>query len=275
MKTHKDYSKFRERLPFMYLEYYKIDREQNNCVCHNENGSLTIPIANCAALMLGMGTSITHDAVCLAGETGTTLCFVGEEGTRFYAHGNGGTDKSTSLMRQMKCYASKRLRRNMIEVVYERILGETVSGLELNQIRGKEGARVRKAYKTLGDEYGVLWEGRKYDRKNISQQNPINSAITYANQFLYGIIHSALIAMGYSPAIGFIHRGFTIAFVCDIADLYKTGEIFPLCFQLIAESEKDVRKRIRRSMLEYIRKTKMMKRIEQDIQGVFHDCLNR
>ena len=41
---------------------------------------------------------------------------------------------------------------------------------------------------------------------------------------------SAVVSAGYSPGLGFIHHGKQLAFVYDVADLYKTLLTVPLAF---------------------------------------------
>lgn len=38
---------------------------------------------------------------------------------------------------------------------------------------------------------------------------------------LYGVVHSVIVALGCSPALGFVHVDHERSFVYDIADLYK------------------------------------------------------
>lgn len=38
---------------------------------------------------------------------------------------------------------------------------------------------------------------------------------------LYAVCQAAIVSLGYSPALGFVHTGKQLSFVYDIADLYK------------------------------------------------------
>ena len=42
-----------------------------------------------------------------------------------------------------------------------------------------------------------------------------------ANACLYGVCHAAIVAAGYSAALGFIHTGKMLSCVYDVADLYS------------------------------------------------------
>jgi len=44
-----------------------------------------------------------------------------------------------------------------------RFPGEDTSGLTMQQLRGREGARVRRIYRGRADRVGVEWDRRDYD----------------------------------------------------------------------------------------------------------------
>jgi len=92
-------------------------------------------------------------------------------------------------------------------------------GLTLQQIRGKEGMRVRAAYARASEETGVPWHGRAYQQGAWAAADPVNRALSAANSCLYGICHAAIESAGFSPAIGFVHTGRMLSFVYDVADL--------------------------------------------------------
>src|SRR6185437_10369587 len=104
----------------------------------------------------------------------------------------------------------------------------------LEQIRGREGVRVRETYAQASRETGVKWEGLSYERGNWKKADTVNRALSCANSCLYGITHAAIVSAGYSPALGFIHTGKMLSFVYDIADLYKTSTTIPVAFRAAA-----------------------------------------
>lgn len=61
--TPADLPRVAERIPYLYLEQCVIKRMNNALVAADENGETQLPIATIAVLMLGPGTTITHDAV--------------------------------------------------------------------------------------------------------------------------------------------------------------------------------------------------------------------
>ncbi len=138
-------------------------------------------------------------------------------------------------------------------------------GLSLEQIRGLEGMRVRRAYAEASRTYGVPWHGRRYDRRNWNSGDPVNRALSMANALLNGLCHAAIVSGGYSPAIGFIHTGKQLSFVYDIADLYKVEVTIPLAFRVVAESTENLMARVRRACREAFREHRLLKRILPDI----------
>ncbi|MDQ0383183.1 CRISPR-associated endoribonuclease Cas2 subtype I-E [Streptomyces sp. DSM 42143] len=117
----------------------------------------------------------------------------------------------------------------------------------LEQLRGMEGHRMKAFYKILAQQHGIGRFRRNYHPDQWHAQDPVNLALSAANTCLYGIVHAALLALGLSPAMGFVHAGTQHAFVYDIADLYKTEITLPLAFALHQSDnpEQEARRRFR------------------------------
>lgn len=96
-----------------------------------------------------------------------------------------------------------------------------LEGKSLSSMMGMEGNRVRALYQQKAQEYGVGWRGRHFTPGKFQLSDITNQVLTATNAALYGIVCSAVHAMGYSPHIGFIHSGSPLPFVYDLADLYK------------------------------------------------------
>ena len=79
-----------------------------------------------------------------------------------------------------------------------RFPNEDVSKLTMQQLRGREGARVRKVYRTLSKQYQVEWMGREYDIDDFESGSIVNKALSVANVALYGLVHSVIVALGIS-----------------------------------------------------------------------------
>lgn len=134
----------------------------------------------------------------------------------------------------------------------------------LNTVRGAEGQRKKASSPSLAHVTSSGGFRRNYDPANWQEQNPVNQALSAANTALYGTVHSAILALGCSPALGFIHSGKQHSFVYDIADLYKATHTIPLAFSLHSSSQpdRDARLRLRQDFALY----RLLPRIVADIQ---------
>jgi CRISPR-associated protein Cas1 len=181
----------------------------------------------------------------------------------------GETRKAYQLLRQAELASNPQKRMQVIIRMYRyRFAEELEPDLTLQQIRGKEGVRVREAYARASRLYGVPWSGRRYDRSNWGGGDPVNRALSAANTLLNGLCHAAIVSGGYSPAIGFIHTGKQLSFVYDVADLYKVDFTIPLAFQAVAESPAKVESRVRERCRQKFREEKLLERILPDIESL-------
>jgi CRISPR-associated protein Cas1 len=262
--------KLRDGLSYLYVEHGRVEQKQKAVEFVDEQGGCTmVPAAALAALLLGPGTSVTHAAVKALADNGCLVVWVGEDGTRCYAQGGGETRKAYHLLQQaeLACDPDKRLQ--VVMRMYRRRFGERLQpGLNLLQIRGLEGQRVRQAYARASREYGVPWHGRRYDRSNWDSGDPANRALSAANALLNGLCHAAIVSGGYSPALGFIHTGKQLSFVYDVADLYKVDVTIPLAFRMVAESTDNLHARVRQTCREAFREHQLLKRILPDIENL-------
>lgn len=259
--------KLRDSVSYLYVERAILNQKNHavEYICEDE-GRVMIPVASLSVLMLGPGTKITHAAISTLVENGCSIVWVGEGGTRCYAQGMGETRKSFHLLKQAELSSDPHRRIEVIRRMYEKRFETPVDPeLTLEQIRGMEGSRVRSIYYAASKEYGVPWQGRRYDRGNWGGADPVNRALSAAHALLNGLCHTAIVSGGYSPGLGFIHTGRQLSFVYDIADLYKTEITIPLSFQVVAESQHSVEARVRAACREKFRETKLMERILPDI----------
>ncbi len=125
------------------------------------------------------------------------------------------------------------------------------------QIRGIEGSRVRQTYALLAKQYGVKWNGRKYDPKDWEKGDVVNRCISAATSCLYGISEAAVLAAGYAPAIGFIHSGKPLSFVYDIADIIKFDLVVPKAFEIAARQPAEPDKEVRLACRDIFRSSKL------------------
>jgi CRISPR-associated protein Cas1 len=153
--------------------------------------------------------------------------------------------------------------------MYQKRFSESLApDMTIEEIRGREGNRVRSVYKQMSQNYGVQWQGRNYDQSLWNKGDAINRAISSANSTLYGIVHAAILSAAFSPAIGFIHTGKQLSFVYDIADLYKTEITIPIAFKEAALGWENIERRVRIACRDIFRSSKLLKRIIPDIKEV-------
>jgi CRISPR-associated protein Cas1 len=261
--------KLRDSISYLYVERAVVDRDVSSIKVLRKEGRTQVPAAALSLLMLGPGTSVTHAAMKLMAENGCSVLWAGEEGMRLYAQGLGETRRAYHLLRQAELVCDPVLRTAVVRRMYEKRFGETLADdLELGQIRGMEGARMRQTYARFSRESGVRWSGRRYDRSNWSNADPINRALSAANALLNGLCHAAIVSGGYSPALGFIHTGRLLSFVYDIADLYKTELTIPIAFETIRQGNTEIEKRVRQTCRQRFHETRLLERILPDIDGL-------
>ena len=258
-----------DRLSFVYVEHAMISRADSAVTFVKEEGVVHCPAASLSALLLGPGTRITHQAMALLGECGTTVVWVGEQGVRYYASGKSVARSSRLLIAQAKLVSNTRSRLAVARMMYQwRFPGEDTSELTMQQLRGREGARVRSVYRQWSERTGVPWERREYDPNNFGDGSPINQALSAAHAALYGIVHAAIVSLGCAPGLGFVHTGNSWSFVYDVADLYKAEITIPAAFEVVAGYTEgmDIGSVTRRAVRDRIRSEKVMERVVRDIQ---------
>lgn len=229
-----------DRVTFIYVEHAKINRQDGAITVAESRGIVRIPAAMIGVILLGPGTDVSHRAVELMGDTGTSMVWVGEYGVRQYAHGRSLARTTRFLEKQAQLVSNTRSRLSVARKMYQkRFPDEDVSSLTMQQLRSHEGARIRKVYRKLSAQYQVHWNKREYDPDRFEDSDPVNQALSAANVALYGLVHSVISALGLSTGLGFVHTGHDLSFVYDIADLYKAEVTMPIAFQVASEYGKE------------------------------------
>ena len=262
----------KERLSFLYLERCVINRADSAITVTDVRGTVHVPAAALSVLLLGPGTKVTHRAMELIGDSGTSVIWVGESGVRYYAHGRPLTHSSRLLVAQAALVSNVRSRAAVARRMYSmRFPDEDVTGMTLQQLRGREGARVRSVYRKLSKKTGVAWYGREYDPNDFEAGTPVNKALSAAHACLYGLAHSVIVALGCSPGLGFIHAGHERSFVYDIADLYKAEITIPIAFEMAAKETDDIGRDTRRAVRDAIKDGRVILRMLKDIRVLLMD----
>jgi CRISPR-associated protein Cas1 len=97
---------------------------------------------------------------------------------------------------------------------------------------------MKAAYARIAAEYGVKWNGRRYDRANPTGADIPNQAINHAASAVEAIAAIAVNAVSAIPQLGFIHEHSAQAFVLDIADLFRNELTLPIAFAAALEMAK-------------------------------------
>lgn len=254
-------------MSFLWAERGTVLVDGHAVVLATTDTVMPLPVAAAAALLLEPGTSITHAAVKACADSECLVLWVGEAGVRCYAAGNPGRN-AEALLRQAAAALDPAARLAVTREIFWRMFGERAPhGRSVEQIRGMEGARVRALYSAIAAREGVSWDGRNAK----DADDPINRAISIANAALYGLVEAVVLALGFSPAIGFVHSGGSRSFVYDIADCVKFSTVTPLAMRVAKESADDIEGRTRRACRNLFRSMHLAEQIESVIEGIFHD----
>ena len=120
-------------MSFLYLEHCVVHREDGALTARNDQGTIRVPAASLVAVFLGPGTSVSHQAMSLLGECGTTAVWVGERGVRYYAHGRSLATSTRLLVEQAARVSSPQKRLRVAREMYcMRFSGEDVDGLTMH-----------------------------------------------------------------------------------------------------------------------------------------------
>jgi CRISP-associated protein Cas1 len=265
----------KERASIAFVEKGQVDVLDGACVVVDKTGIRThLPISGLACLMLEPGARVSHAAVALAARAGTLMVWVGEAGVRLYAAGQPGGARADRLLWQARLAldpdARLRVVRKMFSVRFDELAPERRS---VDQLRGIEGARVRRLYELIAKEHGVSWKRRSYDPSAWDFSDTPNRCLSAATSCLYGLCEAAVLAAGYAPALGFLHTGKPLSFVYDIADLYKFETVVPVAFRIAGQAEKgklmgNPVSEVRRACRDAFRRSALLEKIIPGIEDI-------
>lgn len=263
-----------DSLSFLYLDVVRIVQDDTGVCAQVESRRgverVYLPTAALACVLLGPGTSITQRALTTFARHGTSVVATGAGGVRCYAGILPDSLTTTWLERQVHAWADDSKRLSVAVQMYKRRFEVDVpEGTTLAQLRGMEGQRVKALYKALANKHRTSHFRRSYDPERWDDQDPVNMALSAANVSLYGAVHAAILGLGCSPALGFVHSGTQHAFVYDVADLYKAEITIPLAFSLAASEQPDRQARLQ--LRDEFRLLRLLPTIVNDIQSLFDD----
>ena len=235
--TRESLPQVKDKYPFIYLERGRLEIDDSSIKWIDaSNNVVPLPVATLNALLLGPGTTITHDAVRTAAAANCAVCWVGEDSLLFYAAGFLPTADTRNLKKQIELSADAKKAIEVARRMFARRFPDAdLKDKTLQEMMGMEGHRVRALYQAKAGQYQVGWKGRSFTPGKFETSDLTNQILTSTNAALYGILCSGVHSMGYSPHIGFIHSGSPLPFVYDLADLYKEHLCIDLAFHLTRE----------------------------------------
>jgi CRISPR-associated protein Cas1 len=201
-------------------------------------GNYQIPHQAVSIILLGPGSSVTHDALRLLARHGCALAAVGEGAVRFYTAPPLLPDSSAAARSQVTLWADLKSRMEVARAMYAMRFGEFVLTRDIDTLRGQEGARIKRSYQLAAQRFGIPWNGRLYDRANPDASDAPNQALNHAATAMSAAATVAVASLAAIPQLGFIHEDSGQAFVLDIADLYRHDVTLEIAFGAIQESLK-------------------------------------
>lgn len=202
------------------------------------SGDYQVPHQAVSLILLGPGSTVSHDALRLLARHGVGMAAVGDDGVRFYTAPPLGPDRSDVARLQARLWADDNTRILVARRMYAWRLGEVVPARSLELLRGIEGARVRESYKLIAQRFGMTWKGRRYDRTDPAAADGPNQAINHAATAVQAAAAVAVAALSALPQLGFIHEDSDQSFVLDIADLYREEVTLPVAFAAVRDAER-------------------------------------
>jgi CRISPR-associated protein Cas1 len=213
-------------------------------------------------ILLGPGSSVTHDALRLLARHGTLMAAVGQDGVRSYTAPPLLPDRSDVARRQAELWGNPRRRISVARHMYALRLGEVLPHRELDTLRGIEGSRVKVTYKLMADKYEIEWNGRHYDRANPMAADIPNQALNHAATAVQAAAAIAVQSLAALPPLGFIHEDSGQSFVLDIADLFRESVTLQIAFtaarQVAKGSPETMDRLVRREAAQVFRKQQVI-----------------
>lgn len=236
-------------------------------------GDFQLPHQTLSAILIGPGTTVSHDVLRILARHGTTLIAVGTDATRLYTAPALGPDRSDVARAQARAWADDKQRIAIARKMYARRLGEVLPHTDIEVLRGIEGARVKESYKLLSQAFGLKWRRRDYNRANPDAADMANQAINHAATAVRAAAGVAVACVSALPQLGFIHEDSDQSFVLDIADLYRETVTLRLAFaaakRIEQGADETVDRLVRQSAAREFRRIGLVPKMIDDIQSLF------
>jgi CRISP-associated protein Cas1 len=229
-----------------------------------------------SCLLLGPGSTVSHDALRLLARHGTGLCAIGEDGVRLYTAQPLMPDSSALARAQVRAWADEKgARMAVARRMYAWRLGEVLPHRDIAVLRGIEGARVKETYRLTAERIGILWSGRRYDREDPLAADLPNQALNHAASAIEAAAAIAVAATATVPQLGFIHEDSGQSFILDIADLFRESLTVPCAFKAALAVQKrpaeSIERMVRRTVGERLRRDQIIPAMIDRIKALFAD----
>lgn len=236
-------------------------------------GDYAIPYQGISMILLGPGTSLTHDVLRVCARHGVLIAAVGEGGVKSYTAPPMGQGHSDVARAHALMWADETKRLDIARRLYAWRFGRILPHKNIAVLRGIEGARMKEAYRLAAQRFGIQWNGRRYDRENPNAADLANQALNHAATFVEAAADIAIAAVGALPPLGFIHEESSNAFTLDIADLYRVDVTLPLAFSA-AKAAQDgkgdaLEREVRQKAARMFRQEKLIPRMIDRMKEIF------
>jgi CRISPR-associated protein Cas1 len=237
-------------------------------------GDYRIPHQALSMVLLGPGSTVSHDALRLLARHNTALAAVGEDGVRLYTALPLLPDFSNLARAQALAWADANGGRMMAaRRMYAWRLGEVLPHRDIAVLRGIEGARMKETYRLTAERMGVRWQGRHYDRADPMAADAPNQALNHAASAVEGAAAIAVAATATIPQLGFIHEDSGQSFVLDIADLFRDTVTIPCAFKGVLAQQRrpadPLERLVRRIVAERLRRDQVIPSMIDRIKSLF------
>lgn len=260
----------KDRWTPLYLEHGRLEVDDSSVKWIGADRVVyRLPVATISAILLGLGTTVTHAAIKACAECNTPVFWTGEDVMRFYAFGLEPNHSNDMPRLHAAVWADKRRRAEVARRMFKmRFPDVDVGSHSIAELRGLEGLRVRSLYAEMGLKYGVTWKGRNYDRNNWNMADGINRALSCASASLYAVCAAVCCSLGYLPSLGFVHDSGTLPFIYDVADLYKHVTSIPASFMAARQDPMDSGDLVRKVLKQRLEEERLLQRIPKDLESL-------
>lgn len=236
-------------------------------------GDYQLPHQSVSMVLLGPGSSVTHDALRILAAHGCALAAIGAGGVRFYTAPPLLPNSSSLARRQVALWADPDSRLAVARKMYAIRFGEVVRARTLDMLRGMEGARLKQTYELVAQRFGVPWKGRRYDRANPDAADVPNRAINHAASAVEAAAAIAVASTATIPQLGFVHEDSGQSFVLDVADLGRHDVTLPIAFaaakQALIDASQNLERLVRIHAVETFAKQNVAGGLIERIKDLF------